>query len=321
MDTFPLYGPVQGDMPQVEENLREITKVEFSWMALLLEHVLSQRGKLLRPAITLLAGKSYNYDLKLLIPMASATELLHTATLVHDDTIDNAQVRRGNPTINTLWDGNTAVLLGDYLFANSAEMVSRTQNVRVMRLFALTLMTILRGEMSQDFAGYDWGQSREAYFQRIGNKTAALFSMASESGALLSGAPERAVQALKEYGYNLGTAFQIADDILDFTGESDEMGKPVGSDLSQGTLTLPSILLMEYYPDENPILSLFQEKGNPGYLKKAVEMINNSHIIQDSYSVAERFSAEAQAALEPLPSGPARRTLEELTHYILERRS
>ncbi|MSQ14839.1 MAG: polyprenyl synthetase family protein [Dehalococcoidia bacterium] len=321
MQNFAVYGPIDQDLIKVEDIIRESRDVQFPWLSELLGHVLDKSGKRIRPAITLLAGRFYNYDLDRLVHMAASVELLHTATLVHDDTIDKAFVRRGTPTVNSLWDGSTAVLVGDYLFANSAEMVSRTANVRVMREFALTLMSICLGEMSQDFQAFSRRQNREHYLQRIGKKTASLFSMAAETGAVLSGAPEGVISSLKSYGYNLGMAFQITDDILDFTGQSDEMGKPVGSDLLQGTLTMPSIIYIEKCPDANPVLEFLKESRNTGSLEKALEEIVSSGSIEDAYKVANDFSMAALQALEILPQGPERGVLQQLAESNLIRRS
>ena len=177
--------------------------------------------------------------------MAASVELLHTATLVHDDVIDKASTRRGRATVNSAFHNATTVMLGDYLFAHAADQVVRTNNLRVVQLFTDTLMVMAKGEIRQDIAAYDSRLEIQDYLNRIGGKTASLFATACEGGAMVSGQPEQAVHALREYGYNFGMAFQIVDDILDFTGDEAEMGKPVGSDLMQGTLTLPALLLME----------------------------------------------------------------------------
>lgn len=307
-------------MAKVEDLLLSLCHVDFPQLQGLLEHIFQNRGKQLRPALTLLAGHFYRYNLDLLLPMAAAVELLHTATLVHDDTIDNALVRRGHPTVNSLWNGTTAVLLGDYLFATSANLVSTTGNVRVMRLFAQTLTTICSGELRQVFSSFQWSQSREEYYRRIERKTASLFSMATESGAVLSQASEEAVQALKGYGHQLGIAFQIVDDILDFTGDEEELGKPVGSDLLQGTITLPTLLLLERYPERNPVQRALQEEGREAYLQEAIEMIRNSSIISECYELAVGFGERAKVALGALPDGASKRALFHIAEYVLERK-
>jgi geranylgeranyl pyrophosphate synthase len=289
-------------------------------MSDLLEHTLKDAGKLIRPALTLLAAKPYRYDLEIVLPVATAVELLHTATLVHDDTVDRSLVRRGKPTVSSIWGRDVAVLLGDYLFAASAEMVSIAGSLRVMRLFAQTLMAISSGELRHMFNTYDLGQTRQHYYQMIGSKTASLFSSATEAGALVSQAPEQAMAALRGYGYNMGLAFQIVDDILDFVGDEAEMGKPVGSDLIQGTLTLPAIVYLERYPDDDCIQRVFEGGGSPEHLPQAVERVSNPAVIEECYAIALDFCSQASKGLEALPDNACRRSLLDLAEYAIERK-
>ena len=316
-----LYGPVHQDLDLVDETIDALRDVDFQPMAEMLNLVLAARGKRLRPALSLLSGKFGQYRLDLLVPLAASIELLHTATLVHDDVIDNATTRRGRPTANSIFRNTTTVMLGDYMFAHAANFAARTGDIEVIRLFSQTVMTIARGEIGQDMTAYDTRQTVRQYLQRIGGKTASLFATACRGGAMLAEVSEDGVEALKDYGYNLGMAFQVVDDILDFVGDEQEMGKPVGSDLSQGTLTLPSLLLLDRYPKNNPIRKLFAHRRRQEYLSQAVEMIHQSDIPRQSYQMAESFAKEAEEALTVLPDNPARRTLQDIVHYVLERRS
>ncbi|GAI29418.1 unnamed protein product, partial [marine sediment metagenome] len=263
------------------------------YLSTLLEHSLQSNGKRIRPALTLLSGKFYDYNLDYLLPMAAAVELMHTATLVHDDAIDNSLVRRSRPTINKLWGEEKAVLLGDYLFAEAGAFTATTKNLHVIKHFADTLKTISSGELNQAFNAFNLEQSRSQYLQRVAKKTASLFSLATESGAVLSQAPEESIQILIEYGHNLGIAFQIVDDILDFIGSEEELGKPIGSDLAQGTLTLPAILILEHYPEENPVKRLFSNRDEQDNIKLAIELVRNSPITQECYQVASDYCANA----------------------------
>ncbi|MBI2913142.1 MAG: polyprenyl synthetase family protein, partial [Chloroflexi bacterium] len=244
----------------------------------------------------------------------------HTATLVHDDVIDSASTRRGRPTANSVFQNSTTVMLGDYMFAHAADQIARTGNIRVIRLFSQTLMVMAKGEIRQDLTAYDSRQTVRDYLQRIGGKTASLFATACEGGAIVSNQPEEWIEALRDYGYNFGMAFQIVDDILDFTGDEAQMGKPVGSDLMQGTLTLPSLLLMERQPRSNPVQRYF---GRPSKerLAQAVAMIRDSDIPRESYDMAGDFSRRAREALAPLPDSEDRQTLVELTDSVLDRHS
>ena len=315
-----IYAPIREDLARVEEKLRTVSQVDSPHLAELLDHSLKSTGKKIRPTLTLLSGKLYNYNPDHLLPMATAVEIMHTATLVHDDSIDKSLVRRGQPTVNKLWGEEKAVLLGDYLFAQAGALTATTGNLRAIKLFADTLKTISSGELNQAFNAFNLEQSRQQYFQRASQKTAALFIMATESGAALSQAPEAAIQILVEYGFNLGIAFQIIDDILDFIGTEKELGKPVGSDLAQGTITLPSILLLEYYPEDNPVKRLFENREELGSIKRAIDLIRNSPIIEECYQVALDYCAKATRNLKQLPDNACRQSLIALADYIVRRR-
>jgi len=315
-----IYEPIQKELDKVEDMLRLVNKVDSPYLSTLLDHSLQSNGKRIRPALTLLSGKFYDYNLDYLLPMAAAVELMHTATLVHDDAIDNSLVRRSRPTINKLWGEEKAVLLGDYLFAEAGVFTASTKNLRAIKHFSDTLKTISSGELNQAFNAFNLEQSRLQYLQRVAKKTAALFSLATESGAVLSQAPEESIQILIEYGHNLGIAFQIVDDILDFIGSEEELGKPIGSDLAQGTLTLPAILILEYYPEENPVKRLFSSRDEQDNIKLAIELVRNSPITQECYQVASDYCAKACHNLKLLPDNVSRQSLIELADYIINRK-
>jgi geranylgeranyl pyrophosphate synthase len=316
-----IYGPIQKDLAEVETRLKALASVSYSRLSQLLEHSLRGGGKRVRPALVLLSAKFYNYDPASLLPMAVAVEVLHTATLVHDDAIDHSPLRRGKPTVNEVWGEDRAILLGDYLLAQAEELVSQTENLRVVRLFARAIMTLASGELAQAFSAFNLEQTREQYFERVAAKTASLITLATESGAILSQAPEKMVTALENYGYHLGVAFQIVDDILDFIGDEAEMGKPTGSDLSEGTLTLPAMMVLERYPSDNPIRRLFSNEGDrQENIRLAIELVKNSGVLEECYQLAQDYSARASGSLEPLPPRPARKSLEELARYVVARR-
>ena len=320
MEISNIYEHIWQDLAKVEDKLSSVSKVDFPQLSELLDHSLKSNGKRIRPTLTLLSGKFYNYNLDYLLPMATAVEVMHTATLVHDDAIDNSLIRRGRPTVYKLWGKEKAVLLGDYLFAEAGALVATTQNLRAIKLFADTLKTISSGELNQAFNAFNLEQSRPQYLQRVAQKTDSLFSMSTESGAALSQAPEESIQILIEYSYNLGIAFQIVDDILDFIGTEEELGKPIGSDLAQGTLTLPAILLLEYYPEDNPVRRLFRHIDEQNNIKLAIELVRNSSIIQECYQVASDYCAKACHNLKLLPDNASRQSLFELADYIVSRK-
>ena len=317
-----LYGPVAEDLILVEDLLESVKRVDLAPLRRMLEHALEARGKRLRPALVLLAGTFGNYDLNRLVPLGAAIELLHTASLVHDDVVDGATSRRGRPTANSLFDNALTVLLGDYMFANAAEMVTRTGSLHVTRLFALTLMKMTSGELDQDAAAFDVGKDIQHYLWRIGGKTASLFANATEGGAELAGCEPSWVEALRSYGFDLGMAFQIVDDVLDFTGDEETLGKPVGSDLREGNLTLPTLLYLERAPRDNPVTKFVRARRNrEALLAEAIAAIRATDAIERARDMAREYAARARASLRVLPATPARESLEAITEYVLERRS
>ncbi len=325
MELSQIYTPVQQDLNKVESQLKSISQVNLPHLAELLNYTLSG-GKGIRPALTLLSGKLYQYNLDLLLPMATAVELMHNATLVHDDAIDDSPMRRGRPTINHLWGEDRAVLLGDYLFAKAGEFAALTGNLRVIRLFSKTLQIISSGELAQTFDAFNLKQTRDHYLERISGKTASLFSLATESGGILSQAPEESVEILREYGFNLGIAFQIVDDVLDFTGSEKKMGKPIGSDLAQGTLTLPAMLLLERYPKNNPVAELFNNQDMPEAekqerIKQALDLVRGLEVPKQCHELASEYCTKACQRLELLPDSPSRQALKELADLVISRKS
>lgn len=320
MELNEIYAPIKKDLLVVEDRLKSIGVMDAPWLGDLLAYALKGGGKRLRPALAILSASFYDYDLERLMPMTLAVELMHLATLVHDDTIDNSFVRWGRPTVNKVWGMEKAVLLGDYLFAKAGDLTASTENLRVIKLLPQTLMIITNGELAQAASSFQLKQSREQYIFRISSKTAALFVMATESGAVLSKAPEKSIKVLHDYGFYLGHAFQIIDDILDFTGTAEEMGKPVGSDLIQGTVTLPSLMLMERYPQDNPVKRLFEGGDQTENLRQTIEMVRNSTIIQECFDVASDYCHKACQNLKNLPEKEARGMLMNLADFIVTRR-
>ncbi len=319
MNINDIYEPVKEDLNKVEKGLELISNVDIPLLSQLLEYSLGNGGKRIRPSLTLLSGKFNTYNLTVLVPMAVAMELLHTATLVHDDIVDKSSTRRGKPSICQGWGGACALLLGDYLFAKAGNLVSSTGSVRVVELFSRTLMTISSGELAQIDIFFDDKRSREHYYNWISKKTASLFATATESGAILSRASEDEITALRNYGINFGMAFQIVDDVLDFIGQESELGKPVGSDLAEGAMTLPSILFTERYPEEDLIRNIIESR-DVSSVSLVLEKVRTSSVLDDCLDIAADFSSRACQAIEILPDNRYRRALFDLAHYILRRR-
>jgi geranylgeranyl pyrophosphate synthase len=319
-----LYGPVRDDVVKVDDLIASLRPKDFPFLSNILDHVLEAGGKRVRPAVALLAGRLGKYDLDLLIPLAASIELVHSASLVHDDVIDAAATRRGRATANALFNNAATVMVGDYMFANAADLVARTGNVDVVRLFARTLMEMTTGELQQDMSAYEYGQDTRKYFDRIYGKTASLFAAAAQGGAMVAGLPEGQCLALRSYGENVGMAFQIMDDILDFTADAAELGKPAGSDLMNGTLTLPALLLIERDPEGNPVKRFFEGgRGKQENLRRALKQIRESDILEESLRVAHDFRDKALASLATVGSGEdaAVESLTDVAYWVAQRRS
>lgn len=235
---------LRDDMARVESRLRLAAQVEYPGLGRLLQAIIEAGGKRLRPLLLLLAAKPFDYRIEPLVPAAAGVELLHTASLVHDDTIDTSQLRRGQPTLNSVFDTGTVILIGDYLFAQSAILAAETMNPRVVAVFASSLADICDGQLREAFTAHRLDQSPEEYTHRIYGKTASLFAGAAEMGAILGGADENEIKAMRGFGGDIGMAFQIIDDVLDLRSTADVTGKPANLDLRQGTVTLPTMLYL-----------------------------------------------------------------------------
>jgi len=303
------------DLQKVKDVLKSVSHIDYKWLAEQLNYILAETGKSMRPAMTLISGKCFDYNLEYLLPMGVSVELMHTATLVHDDAIDKALTRRGKATMNSVWGDEIAILMGDFLFAKAGEYVADTKTPRVIKLFSQTLGIISSGEIGQFRGSYNIDQTREHYFRRIYRKTASLFSLSTQSGAILSKATEAQVGIMKDYGDNLGIAFQIMDDVLDFTSTEEAMGKPVGSDLIQGTLTLPAMMIIERNPSDNPVRKMFETKDTK-YVAEAIDQVRNSDIVKQCYKIADDYTERALQNIKTLPKSPAREALYDLAEFV-----
>ena len=321
-DVRELYAPVAEDLDLVEDALQLTAKSDFAPLEAMLTQVLSRGGKRLRPAVALLAGRFGEYDADRQIPLAASIELLHTATLVHDDVIDAADLRRGDATANATFGNPASVMLGDYMFAHAAALVARTGHIGVIRLFADTLMVMAKGELAQDVAAYDAasGNVRD-YYRRIHGKTASLFATAGAGGAMMAGCAQADIEALREYGRCLGMAFQIVDDILDFTGSEEQLGKPVGGDLRAGTLTLPAIYVLEQGGGENPVSAVLNadESERDGLLAAAIEAVRAAEVLAQSEATAAEWRERAMAALETVERDGPRAELRAIAEFVTQR--
>jgi geranylgeranyl pyrophosphate synthase len=317
ISTVSSFALVQDGLAAVERTLAETAQPDHPLLGPMLSMVLPGSGKRLRPALALLTGRLGTYDADRLLQMATGVELLHGASLVHDDVVDESDLRRGAQTLFTRVGNALAVLVGDYLFAQSAKRCVATGDVRVIDLFAQTLASMCQGQIEEASRGNNphLTLTREGYYQTIWGKTASLFVLACEGSAILAGLPEPTIQAMRRYGDRLGLAFQVVDDILDFIGDEQQLGKPVGGDVKQGTITLPVICLRELLPDAE-----FRAAFDDDDRAAVVDLVRSSGAVARAQAEADTLLQEARDALALAPVGPARDALEALTHYVVERR-
>jgi geranylgeranyl pyrophosphate synthase len=323
LNTLSMLDPIKGDLQRVEAKLREaplIQEADFDLVAEAIDHLLGSGGKRVRPALALLTGRLYPSDPDKIVALAAAVEMLHTATLVHDDVVDGSLLRRGNPTLNARWSPGATILTGDYVFARAADLAAQTDNVRVMRIFARTLMTIVSGELRQQFADMRRRQTRDDYFKRIYAKTASMFELATEAAGVLIAASNDQISALKAFGHDLGIAFQIMDDVLDFVGDASQVGKPVANDLRQGIVTLPVIDYLDAHPDDRRVDDLLRNgRRSDEVVLPIVDAVRASGAIDHALAEARDYMRRSQAALQKLPDNEARRTMLALAEYVVAR--
>ncbi len=285
-------------------------------------HLIEAGGKRLRPMLTLAAARLCGYSGPFHVHLAATVEFIHTATLLHDDVVDESARRRGRPTANLLWDNKSSVLVGDYLFSRSFQLMVETGSLRVMDILANASATIAEGEVLQLTASQDLATTEAIYLQVVRGKTAALFSAATEVGGVIAGAPEDQVRALFVYGDALGVAFQIVDDLLDYGGSDTDIGKNTGDDFRERKLTLPVIkAVAAASPQERTFWVRVIEKGDQrdGDLAQAMAIMARHGSMQAARADALAYAAKARAALTVLPPHPLREMLEALADFVVER--
>ena len=321
MSSITFFTSVQDQLQFVEQRIREQAgENHHPDLRSALEHLLQAGGKRIRPTLGLLVGNMLGAPEEKLITLGASVELLHTATLVHDDLIDGALLRRGMPTLNARWSPAATVLTGDFLFARAAKLAAETDYLPLMKLFAETLATIVNGELTQMFSARGIVE-RENYYQRIYAKTASLFEMASLAATMVATEDEEMRGSMRVFGYEVGMAFQIVDDILDFTGDQSAVGKPIGSDLLNGLVTLPAIYYAEANPDNEDVLSL-PEGGwkDTERVQRLVDNIRQSKATRQAMDEARQAVSRALKSLHDAPVSPERDALENLAKFIVDRK-
>lgn len=320
MSDFNLFSPIENELNEVEQQLTKniITNIDILHEASV--HLINAGGKRLRPAFALLAARLFQKDINNTIPMAVALELVHMATLVHDDVIDNSVTRRGTITVKKGWGNRVSIYSGNYILARSLALVAEYNRSDLLNIMAETSMKIVEGEIIQMLSSFNVDMGLKNYLRRIERKTALLISVSCQLGALVCDAPAKYVNDLQKYGYFLGMAFQVTDDILDLIADEEVLGKPTGSDIRQGVITLPALYAMHHSKHAKELkIALASSEICNNNTEKIIEMIQDSDGIDYSYYVSQRYARKAQAQLKNLPDVPEKEALYDIASYILER--
>lgn len=318
-----LLEVVLPDLQAVEERIQQEISSPVRTIWSLGGHVLSSGGKRLRPALVCLSAYATGLpvDRNRLIPLAAVAELMHMATLIHDDVVDNTATRRGRPTASALFGNGVTVLTGDYLLAKAMHLLAEDGDLTILRTISQVAIEMSEGEVLQMIHTSDPSISEQTYFDIIRKKTAVFIQGCCRTGALVANAPQPMVEALSDYGYHAGMAFQIADDLLDYTGNPARMGKPVGNDLREGKFTLPLIFaLRQATPaDRQRILQVLGSPVRDGEVQQVIDFIHRYDGFSQTQAVAEIHAKRAAEALTRLPESPIRQSLIALCDYIVQR--
>jgi len=315
-----LFSSVEADLFALTDNLKRLIGARHPILYAAAEYLFGTKGKRVRPAIVFLVARA-TMGGQDITPrhrrLAEITEMIHTASLVHDDVVDESELRRGVPTVHSSFGSRVAVLAGDFLFAQSSWYLANLDNLEVVKLLSQVIMDMAEGEIQQGLNRFDTNISIEEYLDKSYYKTASLIANSSKAAVILSDAPEVLADHLYDYGRHLGLAFQIVDDILDFTGSTEELGKPAGSDLKSGNLTAPVLYTLE----EQPYLEVLIERefAQPGDLEQAVSLVRESRGIERSRELANYHARKAIEHLGDLPQSASRQALMKLTDYVLSR--
>ena len=320
MIDLSFFNLVEDDLVKVENLLGKHPAGQHKAISMAVDHLVAGGGKRLRPTLVLLSARLCDADIDRAVFAAAAAEMLHTATLVHDDLIDGSLIRRGVETLNAGWTPAATVLTGDYMFARAAHLVAQADNVQLTQRFAETLMVICNGEIRQMFNGKPGQTDLEEYERRIYAKTARLIALSAEAGAILANAQNSLEEALRRYGEKIGTAFQIVDDVLDFVADEETLGKPVGSDLRQGLATLPVLLFLTSESDQRVVHDVLEGNHSEDAVRKAVQAITDSQAIEKALEAARRHVQDAKRALDRFPDTSYRTALLDLADFTVDRR-
>jgi len=328
LQTLPIFmnidsirAPIADDLQAVNQLIRRELHSDVLLINQLAGYIIDGGGKRLRPVIVLLAARACGYSGDQHIAAAAIVEFIHTATLLHDDVVDESGLRRGRETANAIWGNQASVLVGDFLYSRAFQMMVRIGSMRLMEIMADTTNTIAEGEVMQLLNCHDPDTTEERYMQVIYCKTAKLFEAAAQLGAVLAGRPREEERALRQYGLHLGTAFQMIDDVLDYSASSTELGKNIGDDLAEGKPTLPLIYAMDHgSAEERNIIREAIEQGGMDQIERITRTIESTGALDYTASLAIKEVERASAHLHLLPASPVKDALVELAEFAVKRR-
>lgn len=320
MEFKEIQALIANDMGTVNSLIQRRLQSDVVLINQLSHYIIGNGGKRLRPMLALLTARACGYNGQHHIDIAAIVEFIHTATLLHDDVVDESDMRRGKDTANNIWGNQAAVLVGDFLYSRAFEMMVDVGEMRVMQVLSQATNIIAEGEVLQLLNCNDADTTEERYLEVIYSKTAKLFEAASQLGAILAGKTENEEKAMAAYGMHLGTAFQVIDDILDYSASSDEMGKNVGDDLAEGKPTLPLITALQRSEGANAqMIRAAIEEGGLDKIDNILEVISQTGALDYAYSVAENEIKLAIDSLAHLPESPEKIALTELAWFSIQR--
>jgi len=326
IDLLRFFSPISGKLSEVEVELQRLLQSDVAVVEKLAAHVRGGKGKRLRPALVLLTSRFAGYEGTDDVRFGAVFELIHTATLVHDDVIDHAQLRRGKPTLNRLWGNTLTVLFGDLLYMQAMTSAIQGRKWRLMEILAEVTTRMIEGELIQNDVLFKLDTSRKDYFDIQERKTALLFGGCTETAGVLAGRNDLECAAMQNFGLKIGRAFQLTDDLLDFTATSEQLGKPAFSDLREGKLTLPMLTLLERAPDvARPLIRTIWDRGEEVPIPEDEEaqlrrLIETHDALSETRELARKASHAAAEAIAGVPGEKkTRRILEEIPEILLER--
>ncbi|MDT8860015.1 heptaprenyl diphosphate synthase component II [Alkalihalobacillus sp. MEB130] len=322
MKLAEIYMQFQSDINIIENELEKTVQAKNNVLQEASTQLLKAGGKRIRPVFVLLAARFGDYDINKLKHIAVPLELIHMGSLVHDDVIDDAELRRGKKTIKSQWDNRVAMYTGDFIFGKALETSTFFANPKIHQILANAMLEMCLGEIEQIRDQYNWGQNFRIYLRRIKRKTALLIAVSCELGALAANADPKVQRNLFQFGYNVGMSFQITDDVLDFVGTEEQLGKPAGGDLRQGNVTLPALYAMHHDPEIKQLIEEVLETNYPENvdISSVLQAIKKSGGIEYAISISDQYLEKAYDALEKLPDTKEKNYLREIAAYIGKRK-